>query len=464
MSAQEPRLGSTSPGNLTDVESIREHAEIGDLPAIYLFLQVKLASATEDTRNDVKTGAIQTIFRILGTGVDISDEQAWQKSFGVLLRLLDINLKSYVAGQNAAPRVLFHSLAEFFTAHREAIAGLPTFRDMWQALLGLLIAHLELDEKGLQALAFDALAQMVPPVTLGIKTMTDAAGDALTLWVENAPLGPKLASAEDLDQALIAYIQLGLQIYPLVEQDLHQDQVKAMAHNLSAVTMACPLPPYTSDVDHMTTLQSSVLDLLLLLRSGFRDDQSLLIQHLASFVKLPYRKDVGKGQPTFSAFAKRAQTIGKDFISDHADSHALYQSRSIPEMLEALTIAIKFRYSYEKQGREPLLWKCASEAASDIIVKMMPLSQKQLGSAIDNDIWWHITSIKRAMRETNADDALPINTTLIKDETFDLELLARARRCTGIYLPDESPKGDYQHNELDNEAIDEDHRKLRYLA
>lgn len=455
-----------------DPAQIRQAAEEGSSSAMWMFLQYKLASVTEDNRTDVRIGATQTVFRILGNTAEKLDATLWGYiSHGVILRLLLIDANHYFQhntlgnavgakrGLQSASHTLFESLVEFWNAQKQYLVGLASFMDIWQSLLTSFSAHLAFDDADLQALVFKSLSQILPELSALVRGDYETTHGALVLWLKSIPSIPDSTTPDANDKALAAYVQVGHRIYEILEKRLDGEVVRTIVNILERCTRRCPMPSYTSDIDTPTGLQSCILFFIIKLKIETTGTRSVLLNLLSFCITLPYREsstEEDEAQPSFVAFSRVAQTAFWDIVVENHNDMDIFNSGALTAGLEALAAAVEHRYTHLSQGKDPM-WRSAAEVASKIVEKILPLERTETKGTVQNSIWASIVRITCALREVVRDD-LPTNEVVIKDETTDLDVLSRIRLCMGILLPRQKSEGSRVVG-LDDTVVGETHRE-----
>lgn len=455
-----------------DVAHLREAAEGGSPSTMWMFLQHSLASVTEDNRTDVRIGATQTAFRVLGNAADKLDATLWEfVSYGVVLRLLHIDANHYIQpnsidisvaarrGLHTASHTLFESLVEFWNAQRHRLVGLGSFDDIWQSLLASFSDHLAFDDADLQALVFRSLLQILPEFSALTQEDHETTHRALTLWLKNIPSIADSTTPDANDKALAAYVQVGQRIYDHLRERLDGDVVRDIANILEQCTRRCPMPSYTSDIDTPTEIQSRILLFITKLKADTPGTRSVLLNLLSFCIKLPYRvrgNETGRGQPSFVAFSRIAQTALSDIVVENSRDLDVFTSGALSAGLESLASAVEHRYTHLSQGKNPI-WRSAAEVSSKIIEEILPLACNELDAAVQNTVWATIVRITCSLREVVRDD-LPVNDVVIEDESSDLGILAKVRSCIGIRLQAQTSE-ETRNIGLDSKLVEEKHRE-----
>lgn len=438
---------------------------------MWMLLQLRLADMTEDPRSDVSIGAIQTIFRILGSHADRLADDLWEYTFReVFLRMLRINLGRYSSSSlltdNASLRrsiyltskALLGSFADFMNSHRHRFVALSCSLTLWQAMLELLEDHIKVDDVELRALLYECLSSMLPSPQSTDQLPSQAVDMVTKIWIRTSSNPKATCSPDVLDLALLAYVRLGTHVHSLAGARLTKADLEAVVARLEHCIDICPLPPYTSDVETMTSLQAATLDLLLKLDGP--DLSSTVIKQLASFAKLPYRTsttDRPKTGPTFVAFAKQAQASLSDIVATHAAGSAIYNSGAVALAYHALATAVSMRYQDSKQGKNSPLWQSAASTASSLCTHVLPLRSEITSDDVKNEIWSALVELTSQIRESDI-NRLPSEDDLINDETFDLKVLAETRRAFGIILG-KSDRDSKAILGLDDASIEQQFRK-----
>ncbi|KAI9728720.1 MAG: hypothetical protein M1828_002826 [Chrysothrix sp. TS-e1954] len=445
----------------TPVRTLRDHVKAqaiqGSMQAIWLNVHNTLVLLASDRRQEVRNGALHTILRIVESNGSDFTSSVWDIIFRtVILDLMTRSIQSYRALQEktgspagmlelvlASSRIVLSGASRLFTNYYDQLTQLADFPSLWQTFTESLAEHIGLDESGLTAASFMCLSAILENVEDPANFDKKALNATASLWAIQAEdlLANDIDADDSREDALLAYVGAGRQIYRLSEANINSQQVGIIIANLEkCINMSCA-KPYTSDRDSLTPLQSAVLELISTLRSDLTDVPARLIVALTKFIQLPLEQcqtEVSGRKLTFVAFAKRSMQILQNVIITHLECDEMYSDGRLLEAFNALALLIEHKYKLATQGKEPSLWRSATQSALTSIDGILPVS---LGNRLQQDLtqmprinscWPAIERISNAIRRAEYDE-LPDNGRLRSDESFDLQSISTLRQRMGLF-------------------------------
>jgi hypothetical protein len=244
------------------------------------------------------------------------------------------------------------------------------------------------------------------------------------------------ATREDNQEAFVAYAEAFSAIYQLSGRALDSD-LPSMLSNLEACVVDSDAIAYSSDVDHMTPLQTQVMECLELLHSDSVGLPAFLIQMLSRMVVQPYASlaaNPEKRGPTFVALSKASMTRLQSIILKHIDERDIYSSGAFAAALESLAKPIQTKYVWQLEGKSPTLWQKATTTVLGILdAGLAQLNSHKLESDGTRKIWAQVMDIAKGITGAQVDSSNP-PPTVEKDEAFDVEAFATLRNMITVSL------------------------------
>jgi len=413
-------------------------AERGSNTAMWMIAQLRLVSMTSDIREDVRNGAVHTIFRILDSCGDRMSEKIWDAYIrSVLLPMLENHSRVLpkfqdlheLTSMEPTLKVILQGLNGTFATSFETLAALPAFEEIWGTLLVHLKAFLHSGAYSVNKAVFDSVAQMLTSFEGKDKIGQRPVRDALELWIQSIPVPTETMTATNAnDDALVAYVKLLQPICRLLSEHIEAQDILTIMRNLGLCIELSVAASYGSDIDTTTKLQNVVLQGFGNLRTDFKGVPLAMIAQLAAFTVLPYKQQNNHQNPkqcSFVAFAKKAMKLLEITLAKHAENKEVYNTKGYLAAVFALNISVRGKYQVEPQGKAPALWLQAASTAVSIVEKTTPFIQDfQLDEPRLNDIW----SATLELFDAIAHATLPVslnNLDIISDESFDIQALQK---------------------------------------
>ncbi|GAB7348550.1 hypothetical protein MBLNU459_g6943t1 [Dothideomycetes sp. NU459] len=403
------------------------------------------ADAISDERAEVRNSAFQTILRIFNNHGDDFSTAAWQLSLEtLLLRILQENVtkqetiraekvNAAIIALDSTTRALLEDSAALISQNLSTITPSSSFYKIWRALIALLRTYLSFRSSAVSAAVFNALATILRSVAADDDKWRTLIDETSSLWAADIPGISGDVKGQDFEQeAYLAYVDCGAQIYRLTEQRITADQIMTIAKNLVECVRSSR-GSYGVDANSPTPLQTGVLQLLKMLRTDVDTVPSTLIKTASSLITLPFEKERSiklKSSLTFVALAKLAMDWLIALVPSHISLPDVFTSGAIALSLECLEVPMKLKYGWKQNGKAPAPWQKATPTALSIIEPSLSQMQKlDLDQDVKTRIWAAIVGIAQAIMNADLGDAgtAPSLEVIEDDESSDCENLTRLR-------------------------------------
>ncbi|KAJ9119007.1 hypothetical protein QFC22_003496 [Naganishia vaughanmartiniae] len=429
--------------NVSDtVRSSAVDLETPQRETLWLKLLHCLLVLSSDRRNEVRTSALQTLFKCLELHGGKLPESTWTLVLdGVLFPLLhDIKKGPIELDEDereeteTIPFTTYDATAQWADT---ASLALNSFANILDGFGGKLT---EMD-------SFDATLEQLASISVDffgragdksctatltmfrklISVVRDRRQSPDVLWRTIEGIRNTLVANAQLDRTAneTTYSQNSLSLLIQVAQDMaisfptadyhHQEMLLNIVKE--AVTYSRS-PTYASDVDAMTPVQKSAIDFV---RAGcgeaYSPFTSNILCDLAEYItlafigafeymdqSLPYannKKQVAK-QVTFIALSKAAMPLAALIFAKFSREKAVYESGAFERVLGALALPIKLKYecpASNKYGDDAPLWQTATDSAISML-KDTPRNVSSLAKDLSQDqhesLWQQIVEVIRA--------------------------------------------------------------------
>ncbi|MCJ1399834.1 hypothetical protein MMC11_003037 [Xylographa trunciseda] len=366
---------------------------------IWVRLLLLLVDSTTDRRPEVRHSALHTIFRILESSAEkLRPEDLITCQQLVVLKLLARNETAYqiynisttsdqmkeISSWNETASIMLTNIAGLFEQYLQVIVKRAHFQAVWESFGHYLRNFLQRCSLDLSAAVYTAISRILSAD--GEKSdIYPCTILAWNIWREENPVhhkGPIASRQEDNQAALLAYVRCFARIYVLMDDAIDANKVSAILEQLLICATLSTPTPYSGDIDNMSPLQLEIVSSLRMIRTSAVGTAATLISSMASFVTLAYKRDDAQSErrgPTFVALSKAVMDLLGECISLHLDHQSLYSGRSLSEALSSLTLAVRLKYKWHVDGKDPPPWKKSTTTIVSILKGIIP-KLDQLGS------------------------------------------------------------------------------------
>jgi hypothetical protein len=340
-----------------------------------------------------------------------------------------------LVGWNETTKTVLQTVSVFYTAYMERLAP-AQLGDAWSELLDYLQQYFDCNSHALGLSVFTTIIEVLSHIddasTLGMPSLLKTAA----VWEDYFDHRDAWTGTQEGNQdAFAAYAGAFQTIYRLAGQSL-DPQLPTMLANLEACVVTSDAVAYSSDIDHMTPLQTRVIECLSLIKTEGSDLSSCLICLLSRFITLPYTSladDAQKRSPTFVALAKAAMTLLQDVTIKHIGQKQIFADGTFLLALRSLEKPMHEKYSWQHEGKSPTLWQKATTTVVAILQPALPMIATHNESASSFvEVWSTFVSLSYDItRAQPSTDGIP--TSMDKDEAFDVKSFNQLRNM--ITLP-----------------------------
>ncbi|CCH44934.1 hypothetical protein BN7_4504 [Wickerhamomyces ciferrii] len=365
---------------------------------IWLYLLGSLVNSFNDSRSEVRNGAIQTFFRIVeshGTYLD------WDITYDtVIKKLLEINFNKNTNGkteidpeyQNSISIVL-KGLTELYSRFFLEVSSTV----YWGGLISFFNRLLLLKSTNITFSVYKSFHQIVS----SFKNIEDEIFEILFDFWSSQAITYVISDADKYQDAVEELISSFSFIYK--PKRLSSNQIeKALTIFNSAIRFPF-LPSFTKDITKPTKLQDVILDNLKLIDAA--DDfeiLSLILSHISSITLLPFqtrtrilKKLQGKGKevPSFIAISEKSIELLDKYISSITDFADMINNKLFAKVFKNLLEAVQSEIEDEDHNKnldKYELWKKASIVLLELSSKVAPLlesSNEEDNAESKKEIW-----------------------------------------------------------------------------
>jgi hypothetical protein len=426
------------------------HSQEGLIPALWLRLLLNLSAITTDERAEVRNSATQTIQRIFESYAEQLSPAVWVLCLRVVLfEMIQVNIAVQrelratsrtdkgTEGWNETTKTVLQTIGALYTAYMERLEPVQ-FGDTWSELLEYLQQYFTCNSHTLGLSVFKTITGVLSHIedveALGMAPLLKTAN----IWKSYFDHRAMWTAGQDGNQdAFVAYADAFQPIYRLAGRSIDQ-QLPGMFANLEACVVDSDQVAYSSDTDHMTPLQTRIVECLSLIKTEDSDLPSPLIHLLGRLVTLPYvmlAKDPTKRGPTFVALAKASMTLLEDITIRHINEKKIFEDGSFLVALQSLAKPVHEKYSWQREGKPPTLWQKATTTAIAILTPALPMLNAHI--EVDSSLketWTTVVNLIHDVTRAQIASADNVPTSLASDEASDIKAFKQLRDLITISL------------------------------
>ena len=419
-----------------------EHNIQFSAPALWLYLEVRLASSVVDKRAEIRRSALQTVLRILSASSSPSDPTDWEICYEyILTRLLSSTLygdaepirESEEKDQFRA--LVIGGISDLIAQHlglvRTAKASLaisPSF------LQWLKKAFQSLD---LQRSVYAGLANILEKVP-AIEYMDRNVLESLWIfWKSTNPASGAVDGNPANSVAIQEYLEMYCHIARLSSNEDHINAVKSTIQHLKTCVAAETFATPSVGRERITQIQAGVIKCIKHIPISHTKTLEPVLGFLADAVQLVYRQEGKHGERSASylAFSITAISLLEDLVL-HQGEHGLeFEMHAINLSIQALTTPLQSKYVWPENEKKPYGWMTATSSALNILEDKKALLASQLSSTKPlPEIWSSLIDLLRGILHVNNPRDCPWATDISADTEFDTTHFHRLHNLLSPFL------------------------------
>ncbi|KAJ4296651.1 Endocytosis and vacuole integrity protein [Kalmusia sp. IMI 367209] len=426
---------------------VKMKSKEGNTPALWLQVLLNLSTITTDKRAELRNSAIQSIQRIFENYVDQLSPEAWMLClrsvlFGMVgsniavqnqIRTQSASTDDEIAAWNDTTNTVLSSISKSISMYMIKMDDATRLGEAWSDLLDHCQRYFNCGSHALGASVFNMITEVLSRMDSEKALGTQALLKTANIWTSYFDQRESWDQRpEDNQEAFVAYAEAFKAIYRLTDKCLFLEDLIQMLRNLEACVVESHEAPYSSDVDHMTTLQARVIECVSIVRTDNEKIPQFLLRTLSSFTVLPYSSlaaNPEKRSPTFVALSKASMTLLQSIIVKHVADEEIYKDGAVHLVLSSLEKPIREKYIWQREGKLPTIWQKATSTAVAILEPTLPYINK-LETEPLKSLWTQIIAITNGVTRAQLSTCPP---TLGKDEVFDIDAFTKLRSL--ITLP-----------------------------
>lgn len=395
----------------------------GDSKDLWLYLLTELLELARDARLEVRSSAMQTLFRCIELYGSSLSPELWED---VLWKVVFPLLETMRADESQV--LALTSVGSVFGTLSDQIAALPSSPKVYQTLFDRLKQSFLSEPRNCSTAALKVMERVL------VASKAKATSLEPT-WETFCGMGEGLDEGEPYTQEnLVALVRVASLLCDRLEWT--DDKARKLSTILRSAIEYSRSPDYRPDVDSMSPLQQAVTDLIIKASKSDNFSASLVLADLTEFASLAYLGDSG-GKVSYVALSKYCMPAMAAVFTRVADTAAVYEDGMVDSMLGAYALPIKLKYDCppsNKFGSDPPLWRTAMTTFARVLDLIMPTLEKK-GAELPKErleaVWEQIMGVYAGIllaEDGNSGE---------DDEGFVLTILAKITQALTPRLGDE---------------------------
>jgi len=472
---------------------------------LWMFLLSKLLELGHASRQEVRDGAIQTLFRTIGLyGSSLSSSVWHELLWEVIFPLLDLlsnqikktptqpsgsfdgNVPIDVSRQPDGTPISLNAkqlddskilalestgkvVSDHFASH---ILIIPQFSKTWSTLIQHLSESFTTDRPSVSTASMKTLATILNTNISGDQHVEEIAAAWEVVWNAFVKMSEAIVALPSESQsrniyftqtALEAYIQV---LHPLQNTSrlrMDHERIKILLQICKAVVTYSKSPDYRPDIDTLPPVPAAVIATFDRIDHHAPDVSSAVISSTADLGALAFDSpfevtDTFSTRPssisvTYIALFKAIQSRLVSLVERFCKKAEVYNSGALTKVLSSFTTPLRLKYGCpapSKHGKAPALWKTASISFLTIIKSCLP-SLTDLGGSVTQEafesFWKAVVENFRCVLSADCKPELSFDLDQQQaEENFDLAFVASLELdvlpCLGqSRIPDEIIRG-----------------------
>jgi hypothetical protein len=387
----------------------------GDSKELWLYLLTVLLKLAADTRLEVRSSSMQTLFRCIELYGGSLSPQLWVDVFDQVIFPLLQDMRG-----DESQVLALTSVGSIFGAFLNQIASLPSSQSIYARLLERLKKSFISAPRPCSTAALKVLDRVLTETRPGSPFLVPT-WDAFVIMGEAVPTGEPYTQDN-----LLSLTRVAAKLHDQLEWD--DARVRHLSSILRSVVEYSCSNDYRPDVDVMSPLQEAVAKLI---AKSPHFGPSVVLSDLAEFGSLAYMGETG-GKVTYVALSKFAMPRMADVFAKVSEDVALYNDGTVESVLGAYALPIKLKYDCppaSRFGSDPPLWRTALSTFVRVLDLVMPGLARNVEPVRYTAIWAQVMDVYAGVLLADGEDSAD-------DEAFVIPILDQIRSAVHAGLHD----------------------------
>ncbi|KAK9356626.1 hypothetical protein V1523DRAFT_357944 [Lipomyces doorenjongii] len=443
--------------------------------SVWLILLLRLTVICADSRPEVRNGAIQILFRIFDSYGHLLGVNSWSACLWIVIYAvmevrpppeipIEFVDKGFMQVREAERKqwsetmaLILSGLSRLYSTFFYAFLKQPDFTSLWSTLLRYLQSLISIRRSEIIVSVFKAVTDILQSIDESKSDLSsESIDETWKLWSSQEQIiieSEKNSTGVMTQDSLTAYVNSFKSLYSLMESNITVDKIEKMLSIMRSCLLFPELPPYFSDMDYLTPLQSAIMDVVKGINTKVLGSASLVLRTYSEFSSFAYREDIlgnmpvrttGKSKkPTYISISVQCFDLVLKVFKANLSDLTLFADGSLAFALEMLAFPIQAKYNcpaYTSSEDGLTLWMLASNVFIGIVELTIPELEVSFKVDVDQKIaiWTQITVCTTAIVMSNSTS---VGSSTSEDEQFDIvayqKLESRIIPCLGDKdLPD----------------------------
>lgn len=302
---------------------------------------------------------------------------------------------------------------------------------MWHELLDQLDPFLHRCNLRVSRTTFAGLVEVLSEIDITSTFCKSSVPRCWETWEKANPVAHHDDSThnEGNQDALLAYLSCLGQLLRLTKHRTERDYVKDTLFALRKSITGSRPSNYTSDVDQLTPVQKTVLELLKVTPTKVPASAFELLECITFFVSLAYEQgnDSHGRKQTYVALSKASMVLLESFVSVHLREPDIDASKLLTETFTALAKPMHLKHKFQPEGKSPSPWRRATSTAVAVLEASKPLVEDpKPDQTLDNSFWTALINVVDGILSADCDVADSVST-IHFDQDADIAAFSRIR-------------------------------------
>ena len=296
-----------------------------ELKLLWISLLAELLELARDKRLEVRSGAMQTLFRCIELYGSTTTSESWRDIFEEII----FPLLNTAKGDESAILALT-SAGNIFNVFLSPLSSLPQFRDFYPRFTARLQSAFANEPRKCGSAALNSIERvLLATANPAVSTNLDVREFILdTTWTAFLEMAHCLSSSDEYTQDnLLALVRVASLLHG--QMTWNDERVTRFSEITTSIMTYDKSPQYRSDVDVMSPLQASVTELM---STSSHLGTAIVLADLAKFASLAYTRDE-TAKPSFVAVCKYAMPKAAEVFGKHSAEQALYDNGTVDSVL-----------------------------------------------------------------------------------------------------------------------------------
>lgn len=314
-------------------------------------------------------------------------------------------------GWNDTALLLIEGTSKLFSHWLTTFIAESRMQILWHELIDQFDRFLSRCSLRISRTTFAGLAEMLSEIDATSSFCRSSVHRCWQTWQAANPV----AHADDSmrgdgnQDALLAYLDCLGQLLRLTRDRVEGNYVKVTLTALRTCITGSRPSGYALDVDQLTPVQRSVLELLKAIPTKVPASAFELLNCITFLVSLAYKQDTNNtsdNKQTYVALSKASMSLLESFVSVHLEEPDIDASELLTKALVTLAEPMHLKHRFEPEGKAPSPWrKSISSALAVLEASRSLVNVSSADQRLDDPFWKALINIIDGILSADCDAA-----------------------------------------------------------